>query len=98
MILYRIIIFIDICIIMCIKLFHFILEICTEQNIHNKNCDQDDRTYDPYDSTDQSCFRFLSSCLIDFWTHCKTNDRCDSSDDRNRCAATADHTYNRNDS
>ena len=56
---------------MCIKLFHFILEICTEQSIHNKNCDQDDRTYDPYDSTDQSCFRFLSSCLIDFWSHCK---------------------------
>lgn len=94
MILYRVIIFIDICIIMCIKLFHFILKIRTKQNIHNKNCDQDHRTNDAYNPTDQSCFRLISSCSSDFWCHRKTNDRCNPNDNCDWRAATTDHAYN----
>ena len=94
MILYRVIIFIDVCIIMCIKLLHFILKIRTKQNIHNKNCDQDHRTNDAYNPTDQSCFRLISSCSSDFWCHRKTNDRCNPNDNCDWRAATTDHAYN----
>ena len=94
MILYRVIIFIDICIIMCIKLFHFILKIRTKQNIHNKTVIKITEPMMPIIPQINPAFALFPLVPLTFWCHRKTNDRCNPNDDRDWRATTTDHAYN----